>query len=388
MHYLHIVGDRLMSYIVHERNVGTALERAVDLILAIGVRDTERRNGPVLESPIPVETVYDRPRERVLFQEWRDANPFFHFYESLWMLAGRRDIAPLTRYVKRMTTFSDDGQTQNAAYGHRWRHAPYVDAYGRGETERDQLLEIFRVLRADPKSRQAVLQIWDHERDLGTATKDHACNLTVTFQIDYEKRLNMVVFCRSNDIIWGCYGANAVHFSMLHEYVWLRLRDICDIGTYTQYSVNWHAYESVFEPMQDKRNRSGLYLDPYEHMTIRAGGETVAPYDLADGVLDDTWDEDVRRFVTSDGRLPKLDSGFKNDFFIDVAWPIVAAHDHYADVVRPGRLGRAYGDRKWDGDWGPIYAHLRNCAASDWRLACEQWIDRRRLASQDAQQEK
>ena len=42
-------------------------------------------------------------------------------------------------------------------------------------------------------------------------------------------RLQMTVHCRSNDIIWGTYGANAVHFSILQEYVAARIG--VDLGT-------------------------------------------------------------------------------------------------------------------------------------------------------------
>ena len=33
----------------------------------------------------PVATVYSHPRERVLLSPERDANPFFHFFEALWI---------------------------------------------------------------------------------------------------------------------------------------------------------------------------------------------------------------------------------------------------------------------------------------------------------------
>jgi len=50
----------------------------------------------------------------------------------------------------------------------------------------------------------------------------------------------MVVFNRSNDMVWGCYGANAVHFSFLHEFIGRSTG--LPLGTYTQVSVNLHAY--------------------------------------------------------------------------------------------------------------------------------------------------
>src|SRR4051812_37796218 len=71
-------------------NVNQAWPLAVRLLQSEGV-PRESRYGPVLEHPEPVTTVYRKPWQRVLFDEVRDANPFFHFFESLWMLGGRND---------------------------------------------------------------------------------------------------------------------------------------------------------------------------------------------------------------------------------------------------------------------------------------------------------
>ena len=54
----------------------------------------ESRNGPVLVIEEPVTVCYENPNERVLFNTRRDANPFFHLFESLWMLV---DL-PITYY--------------------------------------------------------------------------------------------------------------------------------------------------------------------------------------------------------------------------------------------------------------------------------------------------
>ena len=51
------------------------------------------------------------PCERVLLYPERNANPFFHLYESLWMLAGRNDVAGPARYAKNMNNYSDNGVT-------------------------------------------------------------------------------------------------------------------------------------------------------------------------------------------------------------------------------------------------------------------------------------
>src|SRR3990167_5306375 len=319
--------------VINARNVHEALPLAMKLLHSEG-SEQNSRNGKVL-SMGPVATVYHVPEERVILHPWRDANPFFHFYESLWMLAGRNDVRPLTRYVKRMASFSDDGETFSAAYGWRWGN---------------QLPIIIETLKANHNDRRCVLQMWDRRYDLGSASKDVACNVAATFQIS-GGRLEMVVFCRSNDIIWGCYGANAVHFSMLMEYV---ARNIgVPMGTYTQVSVNWHAYRETFDPIiadalaevnQENEN-------PYSSIVL-------FPLMSTDR---ESWDKDVRAFVTVDGRAPR--GTFADPFFHDVALPIVHAHDIYKDNDEDRFLA--------------AIETLDHCKAADWREACIQWILRK-----------
>lgn len=206
---------------------------------------------------MPVSTVFRYPWERVIFHSSRDANPFFHLYESLWMLTGRNDVATLARYVKRMQTFSDDGTTLHGAYGHRWMYPV------------DQLSTIILQLKANPEDRRNVLQMWDASRDLGRQGKDLPCNLMATFQISPVGCLDMVVFCRSNDIIWGAYGANAVHFSMLQEYVATGIG--VPVGTYTQISVNFHAYRELFDKLSVTilPDKAGFVPDPYREQKVK-----------------------------------------------------------------------------------------------------------------------
>lgn len=358
--------------VIRVRNVHEALPMALNVIREIGQWESSR-NGRALVSPEPIATVYEQPTERVLLHPWRDANPFFHFYESLWMLAGRNDVAPLTRYVSSMRDFSDDTETFNAAYGDRWRRAvsSHPSAQSWTVESRDQLEIIVDRLKHVPNDRRSVLQIWDHSRDLRatteTQTRDSACNVAATFQIGTSfgvSRLNMSVFCRSNDLIWGCYGANAVHYSALQEYV-ARCVGV-EIGTYTQISVNWHAYEDVYEETTRRWRESMASQIPHQTGNpYTRPVNRVAPYPLM-RVSQREWDADVRAFVTADGRAPDPDIAFSDPFFSEVATPIVRAHDIYRDI---GRSDRAI-DQALD--------VIRTCAATDWRLACAEWLERRR----------
>lgn len=357
--------------VLRTRNVHRALPLALELLRMSGDR-RESRNGPVLQARGPVATVYDNPCERVMFWAERDANPFFHFFESLWMLGGCNDIASVVRFNKRFTEYSDDGKITHGAYGYRWRERmPYFHS-----ASIDQLILIADALHKDKTDRRQVLQIWDAASDLGRQTKDAPCNLTVTFQINPSDELDMVVFNRSNDIIWGCYGANAVHFSFLLEYMALRIG--AAVGTYTQVSVNWHGYEATYMPLYaamlyranldtptdvDEGNLTPLIEDlcPYEMY-----GKDCVPYPLAQFDTDmDLWDTDLRRLLRSEGRAPS-EGVWCDPFFTDVAIPILRCHDIHKEP--PNNIRDRY-ER--------AIAAISKCQANDWRMACTEWLTRR-----------
>src|ERR1043166_5799013 len=133
------------------RTVSEALERGLHYLRVFGIKQPSRV-GDVIVGPEPVITVYKNPLNRVLFSPMRNANPFFHVMESLWMLAGRNDLPWLTQFNGRFSSYSDDGgQTQPGAYGYRWRqHFRY-----------DQLETIIVELKNNPATRRCVLTMWD-----------------------------------------------------------------------------------------------------------------------------------------------------------------------------------------------------------------------------------
>lgn len=223
------------------RNVNSAFRLLVKMFEGSTVdgvmAHSPSRAGPVLQMLEPITLTYLCPLERVLFNAARDANPFFHLYEALWMLAGRNDVGPLAYYNSRMREFSDNGSTFNGAYGYRWRRL--------GDVE--QLEEIACHLRENPSSRRAVLQMWTVEDDLLRIdnSRDVCCNTCVYFALR-DKVLDMTVCNRSNDLIWGMLGTNVVHFSILQEYLAAKIG--VGVGLYNQFSNNLHVYTDRFTP--------------------------------------------------------------------------------------------------------------------------------------------
>ncbi len=339
-------------HIIRVRNVHAALPLGLAHLHSVGI-PMPSRAGNVIVAPGPVTTVYECPTERVLFWPERDANPFFHFFECLWMMAARNDAAFLTQFVKRMKDFSDDGVTLQGAYGHRWRRHWTIGAPSGRVEYVDQIKRVIALLKAQPHSRRAIITMFDPVVDLRTdeGSKDIPCNLTINFGVSYGKRdepnrLNMMTVARSHDAIWGAMGANAVHFSFLQEYIAAHLG--LAVGTFTQISFNYHAYEDVFK----KTYRGALVAgaaptpNPYE-----AG--TVAPYPIVTNP--GAWDMDLALFLED----PKA-YGFTNSFFSSVAKPMWFSHLAYKRKDIPAAL-----------------EIIERCKAQDWRVACREWLERR-----------
>lgn len=236
--------------VIRATDPDSALHDALHLLLEHHAKE-DSRNGPVLRFKTPVTSIWEPGFSCVSTDPNRDANPFLHYIESFWMLAGKNDVKTVTKLAANMANYSDDGDTLHGAYGYRWR-----SWFGY-----DQINQIILELTSNPGSRRCVLQMWDGFNDLGQARaggKDVPCNTTIYFD-PLGDELNMTVSNRSNDLVWGAYGANVVHMSMLHSYVAQMVGK--KVGTYYQMSNNLHLYEDF--PITQK-----LVNTKFKHVTV------------------------------------------------------------------------------------------------------------------------
>lgn len=321
------------------RNVNHALSEALHRLNVNGVVSPSRV-GDVIRFPAPLITTYENPTQRVLFSPLRNANPFFHFMESLWMLNGGRDLAWPRHFNKRFDEYSDNGETIHGAYGDRWR-----EHFGF-----DQLAVIAKELHDNPNSRRAVLTMWNPGADLrhgspGLNGKDVPCNTHAYFEV-IGSQLDMTVCCRSNDLIWGAYGANAVHFSFLQEYMAYRVG--AQVGLYRQFSNNAHVYTSIlprssFLPLATNAEANDFYQ-----------GRFVNPFPLIRSSAA-TWTSELADFLAN----PSRPYNYREPFFADVAVPMFLAWE--TRTTNPSAS----------------MVHAKNIAAEDWRVACVDWLLRR-----------
>lgn len=343
-------------------SVNQALQYAVEHLLHEGVEETSRV-GSVLVAPGPVCIEYTNPQQRVLYSPTRDANHVFHVMETLWMLSGSNEIEFPVFFNSAYSQFSDDGTTMWDSYGHRWRNF-----FGY-----DQLEEIIAELKSNPTSRRCVLSMWNswpmagdydqnrnsnratanlHDHDLQVAVsggKAVPCNTHAYFAIRAGK-LNMTVMNRSNDCMWGAFGANAVHFSFLLEYMAMRIG--VPMGSYYQFTNNLHVYT-------DKFSREKLEKIAYECATV----ELMEP----GSSIGEGFDEDLKLF------MPWALSVIRSTPAPPMDVPQLKTHFMWAVIV-PMFLFWVY--RKWKDVYSSNVC-LDGIDAPDWQLACREWKERR-----------
>jgi hypothetical protein len=276
----------------------------------------------------------------------------------------------------RMAEFSDDGGvTQPGAYGRRWRgYAVGNDTsqYAWG----DQLDWAVARLRADPGDRRVVIQMWDAGEDPLAADrggKDVPCNLSILPWVS-GGALHLTINNRSNDVLWGLFGSNCVVFSVLLEYLAGRLG--LPVGRMYTWSNNFHAYLDKVPSQLDHTARlaGGGYLgNPYRDGEVQPyplfsdwGIEFDPPkniHPINDAWRERTMQEDLLIFFEHGAAAAATAARWP--WLRRVAVPLALAHQHWKHGRGPDRYAGAL-------------SILRQCAATDWRRAAEEWITRRR----------
>lgn len=299
-------------------------------------RAEHSRNGEVLTCPDPVLLEIVDPTERVLFDPQRNANPFFHLAEFVWMMAGDNKVEFPAYFNKRMNTYASPDGTVHGAYGHRWRR----------HFEIDQIHAVVNLLNEDPNTRRAVLGMWDPMVD-NDHFPDLPCNTHIYFR-SFLGRLDMTVCNRSNDLVWGMLGANAVHMTFLHELIASATN--FGVGTYRVFTNNLHIYKEL--PNFDELYwRTTTAYDPY-----RTGRVASLPLLIGDETLQDFL-QDCETLAVG------MSHNLRTNWAKNVAFHVI----------------EAWRARK-EGDMEMCIYHTNKIYASDWKLACLEWLERKELA--------
>jgi hypothetical protein len=322
-------------YGITARNPAEGLRIALRRLLELDtIIDT--RNGRAYTYDEPILVNFTHPNECFVSDPVRDANPFFALAEAFWLLAGREDTVFLDNYVKTFgERYSDQGILMGS-YGKRWRsHFGF-----------DQIKAVIEKLRADPGTRQAVIQMWE-PNDLTIKANDRPCNMSVVFRIR-KGNLDLTIMNRSNDIVNGMMGYNPTQFNMLQRVVANHLG--IPVGKYWVCSNDAHVYVSDLE-MLNKRGELSKILYPSKKITRIVENTPAWESDL--NTLMDCLDDLHKKNKTDEPVL-------KNRFLSEVVHRACVAYYFYKQ-------------KRWSEAW--LVADL--IIDLSWRQFCIDWLERR-----------
>ena len=228
---------------IYGRTINEVVFNSIEKLIKEGYR-TPSRNGDIYVAYNGVLNL-ENPRARHLALEGRKNNIFAMIAETFWVMSGSNKAKGfLEFYLPRALDFSDDNKTWRGGYGERF--------YRFGQLQ--SMLNKFK--KDSIWTRRANLYIGQPDLDTDESlqkvygledTKDVPCNQLINVFVTPDKKLNLNMFSRSGDIVWGLGSINAFEFTYLQEYVthWLRenIDSEIELGKYTHFCTNMHLYD-------------------------------------------------------------------------------------------------------------------------------------------------
>lgn len=199
-------------------------QRALKIIMDEGTMTHPRGFNCKELSPFHLQLI--DPCCNIVANPLRKINRGFAAAEFIWILGGNDDVASLDFYNSKIKQFSDDGVTFFGAYGPK-----YIS----------QINYVVKVLKEDPWTRQAIINIW---RENPPKTKDVPCTIMLHFIRRPVDTLNLIVYMRSQDC-WLGLPYDLHNFTCIQIVVSNILQ--LKVGTFDLIQGSLHAYEQDFE---------------------------------------------------------------------------------------------------------------------------------------------
>lgn len=196
---------------------------------AQGFTDSSR-DGAVVGEFLDAVMVVEDPTRNIVTSKIRNMPMRYAVGELAWYLSGSNKVKDIAQYAKKWAEISDDGETNNSAYGYRIFHKFGFDQW---EFVKD-------LIKRDPNTRQAVIHIKDSSN---APTKDTPCTVYLQFFLR-DNKLNLSVHMRSNDI-W--MGVPYDMFSFCFLQVKMAMELGVEVGTYTHYAGSLHMYKRDYD---------------------------------------------------------------------------------------------------------------------------------------------
>lgn len=213
-------------HIIQRKTIYQAYAELIDELLNFGrhVGNTIELNNCCLIVEQPSIENYRLP--------YRSVSKKYLLEELKWYWSGDNSCKTIGQFAKLWLAISDDGETSNSAYGYILQKK-----YGFNQIE-----QIIKLLKKDPTSRRAVLNISDPSINR-IETKDMQCTIAIQFLIRNNK-LEETVYMRSNDVYFGL-PYDYVYFVSIAMYIASKLK--LELGSYTHHATSMHMYDRDVE---------------------------------------------------------------------------------------------------------------------------------------------
>lgn len=274
-------------------------------------RRTSSRNGVVYDLP-DVTISLESPLNALPLGCGRNLNPRIAAAEALQLIGSFSEPDWLCRIAPQFDRYREDVRVSlgctvdSLTKVERLFHGSYGDRIG------DQLESVVSKLRETPDTRQAVVTLWNPERDNEPGHLDYPCTVALNFRRSgrlyrQSDRLDMQVLMRSNDV-WLGLPYDMFQFTQLQ----LTLCNVLDLepGRYTHTAWSMHLYMTnydesysvtdVITPTQVLPHVQGIgnrhLITPneaYHHTRDRARG--LALQNLVDWTVSEAWYLDTLR---------------------------------------------------------------------------------------------
>lgn len=324
-------------FAVKYNGINSFLVGMAKILLDHGV-ERKTRGYICRELPGPAMIEITDPTSRLITIPERKWNLSLAYAESLWLASGRNDLGFIKYYLPRMKDFSDDNQYLRGGYGPRLRaYNGNCNDYKNNSInskvkyencEVDQFLYVINSFNRDTNTRQGVISIGDPPKDsfdiygMLKETKDYPCTRLLQFmKCPVENKLNLTVYMRSNDFIWGAGGVNMFNFMFMQEYFASVLN--LEIGSYYHIVNNLHYYQNRHHELVE--NLASLKTIDDQSYKYNTKFNTLNEFDSNIDRLS-MWEQELR----TNTDLSIID--FDDDFFND--WSRVFYHKITGNPVR------------------------------------------------------
>ena len=215
-----------MTHCFAESSSDDLMHQAIQSLIESG-EETSPTKGPAREIRA-VSLELTNPRARLSRSETR-GRVFSCLAELCWYLSRSERVEPIEFYLKPYRDYAEADGTVHGAYGSRLFAFDGID----------QVECVIATLRQRPFSRQAVIQVFDHE-DVVRPYKHVPCTCLLQFFIR-SGRLETITYMRSNDAFTGL-PHDIFAFTMIQELV-SRSLDV-RLGSYVHMIGSLHLYET------------------------------------------------------------------------------------------------------------------------------------------------